>query len=81
MSQNQPTKVAASVQQKLRNKAKKQKEWKGFLKKWKATENTKTLSEIVNVLKDFLMPPTLAVAKGETFDKIWRQSGLWQNPE
>ena len=76
-----PSKTPTALTSEFSEDSDKQKEWKGFLKKWKPTENTKTLSEIVNVLKDFLMPPTLAIAQGETFDKVWLPRGLWQNPE
>lgn len=59
----------------------KKQEWRGLLKKLAETDKIKSLSEVTTVLKDFLMPPTLAVAKGETFDKVWHPSEGWQKPE
>lgn len=59
----------------------KQREWRGLLNKLTETEKIKSLSEVTTVLKDFLMPPTLVVAKGETFDKVWIPPGSWQNYE
>ncbi len=56
----------------------KQTQWKAFASKGKLKTDGKTLSEIVTILQGFLMPPSLAVVKGEPFEKIWFPPGPWQ---
>jgi len=55
----------------------KQKQWNAFIRKGKLRASTQSLSEVVVILQDFLMPPTLAVANNEPFLKIWPLSGSW----
>lgn len=56
----------------------KQAQWKAFLRKGKLRADKKTFNEVALLLKNFLMPPTLAAAHGQTFKKKWSSSGPWQ---
>lgn len=55
----------------------KQKQWNAFIRKGKLRSDRKFLSEVVAILQDFLMPPSLAVANNEPFQKIWHPTGPW----
>ena len=55
----------------------KQKQWSAFIRKGKLRSDRKTLSEVVTILQYFLMPPSLAVANNEPFNKIWHPAGPW----
>lgn len=56
-------------------------QWKAFLNKGKLETDRSTFSSVIAMLQNFLMPPCRAFAKGETFSKIWRPAGLWQQVE
>jgi predicted nucleotidyltransferase component of viral defense system len=58
--------------------AAKQTQWKAFIRKSKLKTSEETLSEIIAVLQDFLMPPTQAATQGKAFELIWPSSGPWQ---
>lgn len=53
-------------------------QWKAFLRKGKLTSDDLTLTEAIAILQNFLMPPSLAVANGEAFLKVWHPAGSWQ---
>ncbi len=56
----------------------KQKQWNAFIRKGKLKSDQQTLGEVVAILQGFLMPPSLAVAKGESFEQIWEPAGFWK---
>jgi len=56
----------------------KQAQWHAFLRKGMLRTERKTLPEVMSLLNDFLMPPTLATAKGEVFEKLWAGGGPWR---
>lgn len=53
-------------------------QWKGFLKRAGLDEQGVTLTEVGTLLQTFLIPPTLAMARGETFTAHWLASGPWR---
>lgn len=59
--------------------ASKQAQWKAFIRKGKLKASEETLSEIIAVLQNFLIPPTQAVAQGKQFELFWSPSELWQS--
>ncbi|HEY9831824.1 MAG TPA: nucleotidyl transferase AbiEii/AbiGii toxin family protein [Stenomitos sp.] len=56
----------------------KQAQWRAFLRKGKLKAEGLTLKEAIEVLDNFLMPPSRAVANGEPFGQVWPPTGLWQ---
>jgi nucleotidyltransferase AbiEii toxin of type IV toxin-antitoxin system len=52
-------------------------QWKAFLNKAKLNAERKTLPEIAEVLRSFLMPVSLAVAQGESYEATWQPRGPW----
>jgi hypothetical protein len=54
-------------------------QWKAFLRKNALLTDELTFPDIITALHDFLMPPTLAAAKGFVFNAKWTVGGSWQN--
>ncbi|MBD2777457.1 nucleotidyl transferase AbiEii/AbiGii toxin family protein [Iningainema tapete] len=55
----------------------KQKQWKSFVDKGQLKTAHVSLPEVIAVVGEFLMPPSLAAAQGEVFNKIWIASTYW----
>jgi uncharacterized FlgJ-related protein len=60
----------------------KQKQWQAFLNK-NRLQPTKAddLTQVVETIRQFLMPPILALANKQEFKQAWRPGGPWQNEE
>jgi len=56
----------------------KQAQWNGFLKRAGLDVQGLTLAQVLSQLETFLMPPTLAAAKGEAFESHWPAGGPWK---
>lgn len=57
--------------------AKKQ-QWQAFVRKSKLPTESFVLSEIVAIMRMFLLPPTSALRANEPFDKSWSAGGPWR---
>jgi predicted nucleotidyltransferase component of viral defense system len=58
--------------------AAKQKQWNAFIRKGKLADGQASFAAIVTQLHDFLMPPTLAIARAEVFDSRWFPREGWE---
>lgn len=56
----------------------KQAQWKAFLERGQLSAHGHTLPDVVTLLRDFLMPPTAAVAAKKPLKMRWRAGGPWQ---
>ncbi|WP_353932721.1 nucleotidyl transferase AbiEii/AbiGii toxin family protein [Okeanomitos corallinicola TIOX110] len=74
-----PIKEPLAFTEEFFNDADKQKQWQAFKNKLKIEQIPNSLSELIHEIKTFLMPPWVAAAQNENFDKIWRISGYWQD--
>lgn len=52
-------------------------QWLAFLRRTGLESGGKTLGDVVPALREFLMPPAIAAARGNVFDKVWPPSGPW----
>ncbi|MBE9249657.1 nucleotidyl transferase AbiEii/AbiGii toxin family protein [Dolichospermum sp. LEGE 00240] len=73
-----PIKEPLAFTQEFTNNPQKSKEWAAFLNKIKKGNPQLTFDEVVTVIKSFIMPPCIASAKDEKFDKVWNVGGFWQ---
>ena len=73
-----PTETPLALTREFSAEAAKVGQWNAFLRKGKLKTEKKTLSEVVVILEDFLMPPCLAAAQEETFELIWLPARTWQ---
>jgi hypothetical protein len=55
----------------------KQTQWQAFIKRTRLQTEEKSLADVIILLRDFLMPPTSAMAKEESFEMNWPPSGPW----
>lgn len=55
----------------------KQTQWKAFLERGQLSPNGHTLTDVITLLRDFLMPPTVAAATGNPFKMRWPAGGPW----
>lgn len=51
--------------------------WQAFLRKGRLDAGGQTLAEVAAALEKFLLPPSRAAARGESFPQAWRE-GQWQ---
>jgi len=56
----------------------KQAQWKAFLRKNRLETAPIGLRDVVLVLREFLMPPTLATGDENSWRMVWPPSGLWK---
>ncbi len=61
------------------NDTAKQAQWTAFMRKGKLEPMGLTLAEVIVFLQGFIMPPTLALARGKAFDETWLPGGPWQS--
>src|SRR5436189_2493807 len=52
-------------------------QWEAFLNKSRLDAAAKPLSELAAALRKFLMPVSVAVARGESLDGTWSSGGPW----
>ena len=74
-----PTEAPLALAKVFANDAAKQTQWKAFLRKNALPVDDLAFPEIITALHDFLMPPTLASAKGLAFNANWPAGGSWQS--
>lgn len=56
----------------------KQASWQAFLRKGRLSADGKTLAEVVEIIKEFLLSPTTSVAQGKVFTKKWIPAKGWR---
>ncbi len=56
----------------------KQTQWKAFLNKGLATKEPISLAEVMEVIRNFLTPPTDVLISGKAFKMRWPQGGPWR---
>ena len=59
--------------------ARKQTQWKAFLRKGRLADNSLELSTVTELLSRFLMPATAAARQESDFDVTWPAGGPWEN--
>ena len=73
-----PTEAPLALTQAFAKDAAKQTQWKAFLRKNALPVDDQTFPDIIAALHDFLIPPTLASAKGLPFNANWPVGGSWK---
>lgn len=56
----------------------KQTQWRAFINKGLLSEQMMELADVAKLLRDFLMPPTEALNRGEAFEMAWQDGGPWR---
>ena len=58
--------------------AKKQAQWRGFLRRTAITTSPDSFAELQSKVAAFVLPPTEALAAGTTFDRKWEAGNRWR---
>jgi predicted nucleotidyltransferase component of viral defense system len=74
-----PLKEPLALTEEFANDSDRHKQWQAFKNKLKIVNAPNSFGDLINEIKDFIMPPCLAAAENETFDKLWTVSGKWQD--
>jgi len=56
----------------------KRNQWDAFLRRGQVPEERLTLADSIEMIRNLVMPPTLALVAGETFDRTWQPGGPWR---
>ena len=72
-----PTEVPLGLSDEFAADAGKQTQWRGFVKRSRLQLKDTDLIAIVSVLRDFVMPPTVAAQAGKPFPQHWPKDGPW----
>jgi predicted nucleotidyltransferase component of viral defense system len=74
-----PTDTPLALTSEFANDETKQRQWVAFVKKGRLRGESLVLNQIGAILHDFLMPPTIAIAKGVEFDRVWSSDIGWHS--
>lgn len=58
----------------------KQAQWQGFLRRTAIAMAPEPLPIVLEKIREFVMPPTMAIANGVTFEETWSPGGPWRAP-
>jgi hypothetical protein len=72
-----PQTTPTGLSQEFASDEDKRSQWQGFLRRHGLTEDER-LEDVVQDLRDFLLPPAEAVAEGGAFNRAWPAGGLWR---
>jgi len=56
----------------------KQTQWRAFLRKGRLADETLSLGKVVSSLREFLIPPSVAISRKEGFEFRWHPPGPWR---
>jgi predicted nucleotidyltransferase component of viral defense system len=74
-----PTDTPLALTSEFANDETKQRQWIAFVKKGRLIGEGLVLNQIGAILHDFLMPPTIAIATGVEFDRVWSSDIGWHS--
>lgn len=74
-----PIEVPTGLQDSFAEDRTKQTQWNAFVRKGRIAIDRTTFVGVVKFLRGFLMPPTLAAAKGLVFTDQWLPPGPWRS--
>jgi hypothetical protein len=67
-----PTRVPLALTPEFSTDRAKATQWSAFLKKGKLIDEPPPFSDVTRLLESFLIPPTLAIASNEAWDRTWK---------
>jgi predicted nucleotidyltransferase component of viral defense system len=73
-----PTEVPLALSGEFSEDPGKKTQWAAFLKRLGREVGGTPLAEVVEALKDFLVPPVIDAGSAETFDRTWPPRGPWR---
>jgi len=74
-----PTDTPLALTSEFADDETKQRQWVAFVRKGRLNDDGLVLSRIRSLLRDFLMPPTIAIGEGIEFDRLWSSDLGWHS--
>lgn len=53
-------------------------QWTAFLRRSRLETTSIDFADVVTILREFVLPPVLSLARGEAFDMTWASTAPWQ---
>lgn len=73
-----PTEVPLALSDEFSEDQSKKVQWQAFLRRLGRDAGEIPLAEMVEALREFLLPPVIAIGRMEAFDRIWHTGGPWR---
>lgn len=73
-----PANAPLALTEEFTNDPAKRTQWNAFLRKGRFKIEEKDFGRVVSVLRAFLMPPTVALTRGQKFSDFWPLGGPWR---
>jgi hypothetical protein len=73
-----PTVAPTALTDAFAGDATKQTQWRAFLRRSRLELENLDLDEVVDGLREFVLPPLHALVDGEGFDRTWPAGGPWR---
>ena len=72
-----PTETPVALTEEFFSNQEKITQWQAFLRRSKLEDTSVELSQVINELCKFLLPPTLAISNNIDFNQMWADGGPW----
>ncbi len=72
-----PTETPVALTEEFFSNQEKSTQWQAFLRRSKLENTSVELSQVINELCKFLLPPTLAISNNIDFNQKWADGGPW----
>jgi hypothetical protein len=72
-----PTETPVALTEEFFSNQEKNTQWQAFLRRSKLENTSVELSQVINELCKFLLPPTLAISNNIDFNQMWADGGPW----
>jgi hypothetical protein len=73
-----PTGAPIGLTEEFATDASHERQWRAFVRRIGESELENTFPDVVNDIATFVMPPTIAAARGESFTRQWKLPGAWR---
>ena len=73
-----PQKTPAALTSEFAADPTKQAQWSGFLRRTAMSRTPDPLPLVLAQIRTFVMPPTVAIARGMSFEEEWSPGGPWR---
>lgn len=73
-----PAEVPKGLSKEFKRDVPKTNQWRAFVRKGMLAHNQLALEDVCDFIVEFLLPPTMAIARHDGFNKFWSAPGPWK---